>query len=259
VAHKIIEEFMLAANETVAKFLAKIEAPGVFRVHDAPPTDKYESFKDFLKALAVEFELSDKPKSKEFQERLETVKGNQQELAVTKTALRTMAKADYQAEDKGHFGLASENYCHFTSPIRRYPDLAVHRMVKEFLNYGSEALRARFMEFCIKASSNSSERERLAEKAEREVDDLKKAEFMSDKIGQRFEGIISGVTERGIFVELENTVEGMIKLENLPGDNYEFIERQLLIKNKANFFRIGDMLKVVVLGIAGSKIEFGLE
>ncbi|MCL2848028.1 MAG: ribonuclease R [Firmicutes bacterium] len=258
VAHKIIEEFMLAANETVAKFLGKIEAPGVFRVHDAPPADKYDAFKDFLKALAVEFELSDKPKSKEFQELLEIVKGNQRELAVTKTALRAMAKADYQAEDKGHFGLASDNYCHFTSPIRRYPDLVVHRVVKEFLNYGSEALRVRFMEFCVKASSNSSERERLAEKAEREVNDLKKAEFMSDKIGQSFEGIISGVTERGIFVELENTVEGMIKLENLPGDNYEFIERQLLIKNKANSFRIGDLLEIVVSGVARNKIEFEL-
>ena len=258
VAHKIIEEFMLAANETVARFLNKLQAPGVFRVHESPPSDKLENLKDFLAALMVDFNFKeDKPTPAEFNELLQKVSGTKYELAVTRTALRTMAKAEYAPADLGHFGLASQNYCHFTSPIRRYPDLAVHRIVKEFLANGKDKL-ARFLPFSEKASSNSSTRERLAEKAEREVADIKKAEYMQDKIGNTYTGIISSVTDFGLFVELENTVEGLVRVENLPGHSYEFIERKMQLKNATNTYMIGDSLDIVVASAAGGKVEFSL-
>jgi len=257
-AHRIIEECMLAANETVARFLKKIKAPGVFRVHEPPPTDKFESLQDMIKALAVDFSFKlEMPTPREFNLLLETVKDSNYNKAITKTALRTMSKAAYAPSDDGHFGLASENYCHFTSPIRRYPDLCVHRIVKYFLANGAENL-LKFKEFTDKASSQSSERERLAEKAEREVLELKKAEYMQDKIGNCYTGYISGVTDFGVFVELDNTVEGLIRVQNLPGDNYELISRQMLLTNKISFFRIGDKLDIQVAAVMGSKIEFEL-
>ncbi len=161
----------------------------------------------------------------------------------------------YLPENKGHFGLAAEFYCHFTSPIRRYPDLAIHRIIKDYLNNG-EACFKKYRAFAAEASKQSSERERAAEKAERDVDDLKKAEYMADKIGNRYAGIVSGVTEWGIFVELPNTVEGMVRAENLPGDGYEYDRRAVKLSNRIHSYRIGDKAEIEVAAVNGLKVEF---
>ncbi|MCL2375413.1 MAG: ribonuclease R, partial [Firmicutes bacterium] len=257
IAHRIIEECMLAANESIAEFLDQLQAPGVFRVHDNPPQEKVESLGVFLAALAVPFESAEAPSPKDFTILLNSVKGTSTELAVSRMALRTMAKANYLPKNGGHFGLASPYYCHFTSPIRRYPDLAIHRIIKDYLLNGKKNFK-RFKDWTIEAAKVSSERERAAEKAEREVDELKKAEYMEDKIGEVYTGVISGVSDFGFFVELENTVEGLVRAGSLKGERYNFNDKQMLLTNGAVTYRIGDKIEVKVKAVSNNKVEFEL-
>jgi ribonuclease R len=257
-SHRIIEEFMLAANETVAESMYNLKSPFVYRSHEAPSSEKIEALKDFLGSLAIQFELKgDKPMPLDFANLLEGIDENLKSV-VNRVALRSMSKAAYEPISIGHFGLAAEFYCHFTSPIRRYPDLMIHRIIKDYLKNGKQAFD-KYRALTEEVSARSSERERGAERAERDVDDLKKAEFMADKIGESFEGIVSGVTEWGLFVELDNSVEGLIRTERLPGDSYLYNPKNLSLSNGASFFKIGDRLAVTVESVNKDKIAFILK
>ena len=253
-SHKLIEEFMLAANETVAEHFATRKAPFVYRVHEVPPLEKVESLNDYLAAFGLS--VPDKPAPEDYARLIESldesVKG-----AVNRVALRSMSKAEYKPECLGHFGLAAEYYCHFTSPIRRYPDLAIHRIIKYFLRGGADA-KKKFGAFVSEASVKSSEREKIAEEAERKVDDLLKAKFMQDKIGEKYTAVVSGVTEWGLFCELDNSVEGMIRVETL-GNNFKYDEKRMLLGNGVRAFRMGDSVKIRVEAVNYDKISFVLD
>ncbi len=258
ISHKIIEEFMLVANETIAEFMFDRKSPFVYRAHEVPPPEKIEALEEFLSGLGIEFKHDEKaPKSSDFAVLLENL---DERIApvVNRVALRSMTKASYEAVNKGHFGLAAAFYCHFTSPIRRYPDLAVHRIIKDFLKNGNKAF-SKYENSVAEIAAQSSERERLAEKAERDVDDMKKAEYMKDKIGQKFRGVISGVTEWGLFVELDNSVEGLIRTENLDGDGYQYNPRLMSLSNDASFYRIGDPVNVILESVNDARINFVLD
>ncbi len=251
VSHKMIEEFMLIANETVAQIYCKKNAPFVYRVHENPPSEKMEMLIGFLDTLGVDF--TDEPTPMDYCKLLaetdESLKG-----VVSRVALRSMAKADYRPECKGHFGLAATYYCHFTSPIRRYPDLAIHRIIKA--DIAGKSLSA-YKDWVSTVSSLSSTKERVAEEAERKVDDLLKAKYMADKIGERYDGIISGVTERGIFVELSNSVEGMIHADTMAGQ-WRYDEQSLTVRCCGESYRLGDPIVIKVDAIHGDKISFVL-
>lgn len=254
VSHKMIEEFMLACNETVAEHFVAKKIPFVFRAHAAPPPEKVQTLIGFVSALGLTFPSVDSPKSADFARFLASL---DQSVAgvVNRVALRSMSKATYEPNNAGHFGLAAPYYCHFTSPIRRYPDLMIHRIIKAFL-HGENV--SKFTDTVVAASRQSSEREKLAESAERKADDLKKAEFMRDKIGEDYFGVVSGVTEWGIFVELENTVEGLIRTENLPGDGYVFNGELFRLDNPSRTFKLGDRLHITVAGVNGDRVSFAL-
>lgn len=253
-SHKLIEEFMLIANETVAKHFAERKTPFVYRVHEVPPQEKVESLNAFLASFGLS--VPDKPRPQDYADLIsdldDGIKG-----VINRVALRSMSKADYKPECLGHFGLAAEYYCHFTSPIRRYPDLAIHRIIKYALNGGREADK-KFGAFVKEASVKSSEREKIADEAERKVDDLLKARYMADKIGREYPAVISGVTEWGLFLELDNSVEGMVRVESLPGGGYVFDDKKLLVSNGQRSFRIGDSAKIVVEAVNFDKISFRL-
>ncbi len=249
VSHKIIEEFMLVANEIIAEFAFWGELPFVYRVHESPNPEKLESFSKFI----LNFGLSVKGRTdkedgvhpKELQRILEAVKGRDEENLVSEYMLRSLMKAEYKAENLGHFGLAAKYYCHFTSPIRRYPDLMIHRILKDFLD-GKSLLE--YEKRVIEAAKHSSITERDAELLERDIDDVMKAEFMSGFIGESFSGRISGVTKFGLFVELENTVEGLVRLENMNDDYYEYNEEQRMVegRRKKKTYKIGDKMEVML-------------
>lgn len=250
--HKMIEEFMLVTNETVAEHFEKLHAPFVFRVHEDPPADKVDNLIGFLDSLGLA--LKEKPTPDDYKKLLESTPDDVKNV-VNRVSLRSMAKAEYRPQNLGHFGLAAEFYCHFTSPIRRYPDLAIHRIIKYVLDGGKKP--ERFGEFVKAASVHSSEREKRAEEAERRVDDLLKAKFMEDKIGNEYDATVSGVTERGIFAELDNYVEGMIHVEDLPGSGYVYDEKRLVLRSPLHTFRFGDRIRIKVGGVYGEgKINF---
>lgn len=252
--HKMIEEFMLITNETVAEHFEKLHVPFVFRVHEDPPSDKVDNLIDFLDSLGLKFK--EKPTPDDYKKMLESTPEDVKNV-VNRVSLRSMAKAEYRPQNLGHFGLAAEYYCHFTSPIRRYPDLAIHRIIKYILDGGKKP--ERFVEFAKAASVHSSEREKRAEEAERRVDDLLKAKFMEDKIGNEYDATVSGVTDRGIFAELDNYVEGMIRVEDLPGSGYIYDEKRLVLRSHLHTFRFGDRLRIKVAGVyAEGKINFVL-
>ncbi len=252
-SHRMIEEFMLITNETVAEHFVKRKVPFVFRVHENPPEQKLEVFRDFLCSLGLSF--PENPTPMDYAQLVanadESVRG-----AVSRVALRSMSKAEYKPQNLGHFGLASKYYCHFTSPIRRYPDLAIHRIIKYILS-GKEDASRQFSEFVREASIRSSERERTAEEAERKVDDFLKAEFMKDKIGNEYRALISGVTERGLYAELDFGVEGMIKIETIPG-RFKFNEKSMSISNGAISYTLGDEIDIKVVAVNFDKIAFEL-
>lgn len=253
-ANTIIEQFMLTANETIAEKFYWVEAPFIYRVHEVPDMEKISDLNKFLFNFGYKIKgKKDNIHPKEFSKVLEEIKGTQEEAVISTLILRTLKVAGYESENKGHFGIASKYYCHFTSPIRRYPDLFIHRIISKYLDMKydvTEEWKEKYREIAVKAASISSQREKIAQKAERDSVDLKKAEYMEDKIGQEYEGIISSVTPFGIFVELSNTVEGLIRFENLGEKeyfNYDDVHKILIGENSKKTYKIGDKVKVRVL------------
>ena len=252
-ANEIIEQFMLVANETVAEKFFWLDAPFIYRVHEEPDFEKVQELNKFLFNFGLKIKANkDNIYPKEFAKILEETKGKEEEKVVSNLVLRTLKVARYEAENKGHFGIASKYYCHFTSPIRRYPDLFIHRIISKYLdeNYDvSSKFIEKYKQEAEERSKQSSEREKIATQVEREAQNIKKAEYMESKIGEEYEGIVSSITSFGMFVELENTVEGLIRFENL-GDEY-FIydeDRKMLIGEKTNkTYKIGDKVKIKVV------------
>ena len=252
-ANEIIEQFMLIANETVAEKFYWLQAPFIYRNHEAPDVDKVKELNKSLYNFGYKIKISKEEiiYPNEFAKILEDVKGKDEEKVVSNIILRTLRVAKYEAENKGHFGIASKYYCHFTSPIRRYPDLFIHRIISKYLDNDylvNDFWIKKYEKRAEKRAENCSERERVATKVEREAEDIKKAEFMESKIGEEYEGIVSSVTNFGIFVELDNTVEGLIRYEKL-GDEY-FIyneeKRQSIGEHTGKVYQIGDKVKIRV-------------
>lgn len=252
-SNEIIEQFMLSANETIAEKFYWLEAPFIYRVHEDPDIEKVKELNKFLYNFGLKIRIvNEKIYPKEVSKILEEIKGKEEEKVVSTLILRTLKIARYEAENKGHFGIASKYYCHFTSPIRRYPDLFIHRIISKYLeeNYVvSDKFIEDFKQKAIDRARMSSEREKVATKAERDSEDMKKAEFMQDKIGQEYEGIISSVTQFGIFVELENTVEGLIRFENLGNEYFIYDEnrKRLIGENSNKVYKLGDKVKIRVV------------
>ena len=251
-ANEIIEQFMLTANETIAEKFFWLDAPFIYRVHEKPDYEKVQELNKFLFNFGLRIKANkDNIYPKEFAKILEEVQGKEEEKVVSNLVLRTLKVARYEAENQGHFGIASKYYCHFTSPIRRYPDLFIHRIISKYLedNYDvEENFVEEYKKQAEERAKQSSERENIATKVERESEDIKKAEYMESRIGEEYEGIISSVTSFGIFVELENTVEGLIRFDDL-GDEY-FIydeERKMLIGEQTRTtYKIGDKINIRV-------------
>lgn len=261
IAHKIIEEFMILANETVAEFMANYEMPFVYRVHEKPSEEKATGFKAYLNELGIKAVFHpENVRPGEYGKILDKLEGQPLFHVVNRVMLRSMSKARYSSENSGHFGLASSCYCHFTSPIRRYPDLLIHRIIKMVLDGKADEAEKSFSSFVASASINCSENERKADEAERDVDELFKTWYMRERLGEEFDAVISGVTSFGIFAELSNTVEGLIRIENLPFDDYTFIEQRFLLKGLKYSFKIGDKIKIKVASadIGSRKCEFVL-
>ncbi|MCR4943327.1 MAG: ribonuclease R, partial [Clostridium sp.] len=247
IANRIIEEFMLVCNETVAEEMFWANLPFVYRIHEEPDEEKLQKFREFVYNLGYAVRWNGEVRPRNLQEVLDKVRGKKEETVVSTLLLRSMMQARYSPECTGHFGLAAKYYCHFTSPIRRYPDLQIHRIIKEYLNGKIDEKRTKKLTTLVDyASKQSSEMERTAQQAEREVDDLKKAEYMLDRIGEEFEGIISSVTSFGMFVELPNTVEGLVHITALDDDYYVYDENHLCLigERTKNIYRLGDSVKV---------------
>lgn len=265
-AHRIIEEFMLAANEAVAAFLTERDLPCLYRVHEPPDPQKLKDFREFIKPLGLSFRVRGGTVAPgELQRLLAEVNGRPEERMVNQVLLRCMQQARYDAENIGHFGLASPCYLHFTSPIRRYPDLVVHRILKECLGAGLKKRDAkRLVAELPEIAEQSSRRERTSMEAEREIVELKRLQYMEDRVGDVFYGFITGVTSYGFFVELsELLVEGLVHMTVLPDDFYRLLEKEhaLLGERSGRRFRIGDCVRVRVDGVSRAKkrIEFSLE
>ena len=252
-ANEIIEQFMLTANETIAEKFYWLEAPFIYRVHEEPDYDKVQETNQFLFNIGYKIKVNrDNIKSRAFSDVLEVLKGTEYEKVISTLILRTLKIARYEPENKGHFGIASQYYCHFTSPIRRYPDLFIHRVISKYLSYGYNMPEDEYQELQGKAkkyAETSSDTEKIATKAEREAEDIKKAEFMEDKIGNIYDGIVSSITSFGMFVELESTVEGLIRFENMGREYFIYDEnRKTLIGERTNrVFKIGDKVKIRVI------------
>lgn len=262
---KLIEEFMLAANRTVATFFYESGYPFVYRVHEEPDEEKINEFREFVQKFGYNL-----PKYKEnltpshFQSLLKEVKGKREERIFSTMMLRSMKQARYATDNLGHFGLAFDNYTHFTSPIRRYPDLTVHRLIKEILKNKElrKSREKRLLEKLNKIAYSSSLREQEATEAERESVDLKMAEYMEQYIGEEFNGIISGVTSFGIFVELENLVEGLVHVSTMTDDYYVFDEVVYALRGErtGKTYKIGDEVRITVVDVIKSEqsVDFKL-
>ena len=226
VATKIIEDFMLAANETVASDFYWRELPFVYRTHENPDTEKIQKLSTFINNFGYTLHIgADEVHPKELQKLLQKIDGTKEEALISRLTLRSMKQARYTIDNTGHFGLAADCYCHFTSPIRRYPDLQIHRIIKESLRGRLNEKRIDHYEHILpEVAKHSSEMERRADEAERETVKLKKVQYMEQHIGEEFVGVISGVTEWGFFVELENTVEGLVRVTELTDDFYQYYE-----------------------------------
>ncbi len=251
VGERLIEEFMLCANETIAEHFHWMDVPFIHRIHEDPDPGKLQTFFEFIARFGYVVKgTSNEIHPQALQKVLDEVKGTEEDIIISKLMLRSMKQAKYDPQSIGHFGLATEFYTHFTSPIRRYPDLIVHRLIRTYLiqNQLGGKTRAHWKEKMPEIARQASMKERAAVDAEREVDDLKKAEFMQDKIGEEFEGVISSVTNFGLFVELANTVEGLVHVSYLTDDYYHFDERAyaMIGERTGNVFQVGDTLTVKV-------------
>ncbi|WP_082927419.1 ribonuclease R [Paenibacillus oryzisoli] len=257
VAEMMIEEFMLAANETVAEHFTWLKVPFLYRVHEDPDSEKLMNFMEFVTTFgyAMRGGKGGAIHARSLQALLEDIKGTPEEGVISKVMLRSMKQAKYDAQSLGHFGLAAEFYSHFTSPIRRYPDLVIHRVIREVLENGGTLPDQRHDYLASRMNDiaqQSSERERVAVDAERDTEALKKAQYMLDKVGEEFEGIISSVTGFGMFIELDNTVEGLIRLSDLTDDYYNHHEKQhaLIGERTSKIYRLGDSIKVRVARVS---------
>ena len=252
VSNRIIEEFMLVANETVAQSAFWRGLPFVYRIHEKPSEDKVAAFELFLHNFGFSLKRSrGEIEAMAFQRVMNKVRGTVQERIISTAMLRSLMKAVYSPNNEGHFALAAKYYTHFTSPIRRYPDLCIHRILKMALHGElDEAAEEKLRGFVSDAAAHSSECERMAEDAEREVFKLKAAEFMKNHIGEEFDGVISSVTNFGMFVELENTIEGLVRIVNLDDDYYVYDEQRLTLtgEHSRKTYRIGDVVRVLVVG-----------
>ena len=259
VATDLIEDFMLAANETVASHFYWLEVPFVYRIHEVPDADRIQRLAAFISGFGLSMKTlgrngkasGEEIHPKEIQKLLAKIEGTPEEALISRLALRSMKQAKYSVECAGHFGLACKYYCHFTSPIRRYPDLQIHRIIKEQLRGKlTEERITHYQSILPQVAKHASEMERRADEAERETDKLKKAEYMEQFIGECFEGVVSGVTAWGVYVELPNTVEGLIHISKLPGDFYYYNEAvcELTDDYSHRSFRPGMKVKVCVDG-----------
>lgn len=249
ISHEMIEQFMVLANESVATIMTDKGMPFVYRIHERPSEEKANDFRTFLREAGVQAKFDPSRVSPaDYQNLLHSLEDSPLYSLVNRVMLRSMMKAQYSPENVGHFGLASDCYCHFTSPIRRYPDLCIHRIIKESL-VNPEKARAKYKKFVTEASVKSSACEKNATEAERDVDALYIVAYMQDKIGEDYDATISGVTSFGLFAELANTVEGLIPLETLPDDSYEFIEERFLLRGTKGSFHLGESIKVRAVGV----------
>lgn len=250
VATKIIEDFMLAANETIAQHFYWLELPFVYRTHDTPDSEKIKKLSLFIRNFGYSIKTTqEEVHPKELQKLLAKIDGTPEEPLISRLTLRSMKQAKYTTDCTGHFGLACEYYCHFTSPIRRYPDLQIHRIIKDSIrNRMNEGKIDKYKSRLPEVAKHSSEMERRADEAERETDRLKKVEFMEDKIGEVFEGVISGITNWGIYVELPNTVEGMIRVADLPDDYFCYDENafEMVGQGTGKKYKLGEKIVVQV-------------
>ncbi|WP_122639027.1 ribonuclease R [Romboutsia sp. Marseille-P6047] len=264
ISNKIIEEFMLISNETVAEHYFWLGVPFVYRIHETPSAEKMESLSKFVATFGYNIKGDlEEVHPKALQAIVEKIKGTREEEAISTILLRSLKQARYEPNCIGHFGLAAKYYCHFTSPIRRYPDLQIHRIIKEQLNNKLTQKRQEQLSGIVDyASTQSSERERAAELAERDVHDYYKACYMADKVGQEFDGIVSSVTNFGMFVELENTVEGLIRLANMADDYYIYDEMTYTIigERTKKTYKIGDPVRIRVdkVNVDFREIDFAL-
>ena len=257
-ANEIIEQFMLKANETIEEKFFWLDAPFIYRVHEEPDIDKVKELNKFLYNFGLKVKIvNEKVYPTEFAKILEEVKQKDEEKVVSNLILRTLKVARYESENQGHFGIASKYYCHFTSPIRRYPDLFIHRIISNYLEnkYNvSDEFKNEYKAKAEQRATSSSDREKIATKVERESEDIKKAEYMENKVGEEYEGIVSSITQFGMFVELDNTVEGLIRFEHLGNEYFIYDEnRKILIGEKSKkTYKIGDKVKIRV--ISASKL-----
>jgi len=250
VGERLIESFMLAANETVARHFNRKHLPFIYRIHEEPKEEKMRRFFDFASALGIVVKQTNGSISpKQLQKVVEDVADKPEAMVVNTMLLRSMQQAKYSEENVGHYGLAAEDYTHFTSPIRRYPDLIVHRLIRSYSEDVSEANQNKWAEILPDIAMHSSQMERRAVDAEREVDALKKAEYMADKVGEEFDGIISSVVKFGLFIELPNTIEGLIHINNLKQDYFHYLENHLALVGERTglTFKIGQKVRIKVV------------
>ncbi len=264
VAERLIEEFMLAANETIAEHFHWMKIPFMYRIHEDPDAEKLTRFLEFITNFGyVVRGTANTLHPRALQMLLEEVRGEPEETVISTVMLRSMKQAKYDHNSLGHFGLSTEFYTHFTSPIRRYPDLIVHRLIRKYLIEGKtdDHTVSHWAEKLPVIASHASEMERRAVEAERDTDTLKKVQYMQDKIGEQFEGMISGVTNFGIFVELPNTIEGLVHVSYLTDDYYHYDEKQyaMIGERTGNVFRIGDEIEVKVIGVNVDEMSIDFE
>jgi ribonuclease R len=263
VAERLIEEFMLVANETVAEHFHWMELPFIYRIHEDPKPEKLQRFFEFVTNFGIVVKGSGSSvHPKALQEVIQSIEGLPEEPVISTMLLRSLQQAKYYPESLGHFGLSTEFYTHFTSPIRRYPDLIVHRLIRTYLIHKdtSKETVARWANAMDEIADHTSGRERRAVDAERDTDALKKAQYMSDKIGEEFEGIVSSVTNFGMFIELPNTVEGLVHISNMTDDYYRFDDRSMSMigERTGRIFRIGDEVRIRVANVTieESSVDF---
>ena len=252
VATKLIEDFMLLANETVAEEYFWRELPFLYRTHEAPDEEKMKKLSTFINNFGYHIHMGNEVHPMEVQKLLGKVEGTPEEALISRLALRSMKQAKYTPENTGHFGLAAKYYTHFTSPIRRYPDLQIHRIIKENIRGRLKEERiAHYEKILPEVAMQAGVTERRAEEAERETIKLKKVEYMKERIGEEFEGVISGITKWGAYVELPNTIEGLVHVMNMRDDHYEYWEEQyeLIGEHTRNVYKLGQVVRVRVLGV----------
>jgi len=249
-ATKIIEDFMLAANETIAEEFYWMELPFVYRTHEDPDIEKIESLREFVKSFGYNLHVGEQIYGTDLQKLLKQTEGKEEEALIRKLTLRSMKQARYSSECLGHFGLAAKYYCHFTSPIRRYPDLQIHRIIKEYLHGTLQDRIGHYEKILPEIAAGCSKTERRSVDAERETEKMKKAEYMRGFIGQVFEGVVSGITNWGIYVELPNTCEGMVRFADIEDDFFEVDENcyKAYSKRSGKVYKLGQKVAVMVVG-----------